>query len=359
MSYFWYLKAKCFGFGYKITRRIFITVHSVLCKISKKPYDLESTIELGDKSLHGLDAVAGSFLFYFPQPPSPKTHVHTLSFSSPLVVSSFKDDLTILNIWNRMGIGGITLKTLLKAPRTGNPKPRICEVKTPEGMGLINAMGLPGKGLEKGLAQLLEHPLKNTKKPLGFSIGGNSPQDYIDTIKTLLSITSTWSLAQPYIELNISCPNTPEGQDLSKNPNLLHEVLNTVQTFCSWVISIKLSPDQSNDSLKQYAAIIKSHPNCFINIGNTQYKRCDQIGLPAHILALPGGGYSGPALFKRTLEMTQLLNSYGVPLMATGGISTADQVNQLQKSGAVLFGLATILVQNPYKISEIHQGLVY
>ena len=47
-----------------------------------------------------------------------------------------------------------------------------------------------------------------------------------------------------------------------------------------------------------------------------------------------------------------------VPLMATGGVSTADDVRAVMSSGAVLVGMATSLIQDPYRIPRINKALV-
>ena len=43
--------------------------------------------------------------------------------------------------------------------------------------------------------------------------------------------------------------------------------------------------------------------------------------------------------------------------MATGGISTVHHVRAAKEAGAVLFGLATALIMDPYCVPRINCGL--
>ena len=70
-----------------------------------------------------------------------------------------------------------------------------------------------------------------------------------------------------------------------------------------------------------------------------------------------GGGLSGKSIFNRTLEMVKIFSVFGVPIIATGGIDNFDQIRILKKEGAILFGMATSLILNPYCIPKINSAL--
>ncbi len=319
--------------------------------------DLETAITLGDHAYIRLKPLK-KWIYHFSIPKHIGVSLYDLSFPSPLTLAAFKDDPDILHIWMQFGLGGATIKTLLKEPRPGNPHPRITEVTTPEGKGLLNAMGLPGKGISKFIESLPTLTLFSDKKPIGISIGGNSLEDYQDNFLKLDHALQTLYPGRYYLELNISCPNTPEGQDLSKNPTLLEALLRFIRNHSNTIVGVKLSPDQPNDTLLTYGKLIASFPRTYINIGNTSFRKCDALGLPSTAISIGGGGLSGPALFKRTLDMTTLLAPLGCPIMATGGISKPEHVLALKKKGALLFGLATAVVQDPYCIPKLNRVLV-
>jgi dihydroorotate dehydrogenase len=325
------------------------------------PHDFENVVNTGHIWLKRL-AFLRSLIYQFPIPKGLTTEMFHLSFPSPLTLAAFEGDIEIINLWMEFGLGGAAFKTVLKDPRQGNPRPRIQKILTPEGEGLINAMGLPGKGLKKFLDDLKYGPCFPSDKPLAISIGGNSVEEYQANIHdTLIFLKEDpiFSKHPVYLEINISCPNTPEGQDMIKYPALLEGLLQFIRHHDSnRVVSIKLSPDQSDESLLNFAELIKPYPFMFINVGNTRFKRCREVRLPDKAISIGGGGQSGPALFPRTLEMVRLLAAQGVPLMATGGIDSTRQVEALRHAGAKLVGMATAVVQDPYRIPLINNSLI-
>ena len=71
-----------------------------------------------------------------------------------------------------------------------------------------------------------------------------------------------------------------------------------------------------------------------------------------------GGGLSGKNLYDNTLRMVQLVSSKcDIPIIATGGISSYENVRELLDNGASLIGVATLLVTDPFQIPLINQKL--
>jgi dihydroorotate dehydrogenase (NAD+) catalytic subunit len=326
------MRAALFSLKYRAVRAAAIRCFS----------DLEDAVIFGDRALKKLDAVLGKILFDFPIPQNIGVRLHDLYFPSPLTFASFKDDAGILAIWLKMGLGGGTLKTILRDERTGNPRPRLIDT----GDGLINAMGLPGKGVALLKKELAQNPIFDFGRPVGLSVGGNSLEEYENNFRELEKLPQK----KLYFEINISCPNTPEGQDLIKHPDLLEKLINRMRAVSQRVIGVKVSPDQDDASLKKVAEMLRAVPKTYINAGNTRFQKSEKI-------SIGGGGLSGAALFARTLEMTSLLVPLGVPVIATGGISRIEHVRALGEKGALLFGLATALVKDPYCVPRINSSL--
>jgi len=302
--------------------------------------DFESVIEFGDMSLKTINLMLGSFINDFDIPKGISKHVYDLEFPSPITVAAFKGDPEILAIWLRLGLGGVCLKTVLPNSYSGNPRPRIVELRK-EG-ALVNAMGLPGPGVKQLLEQVKASNLSRFNRPIGYSIGGQDLEDYKRCFDPLVD--------PDYIEINISCPNTKEGQLMSENIELLNTLLTYIRQKSSVPISIKLSPDQSNEVLCNTAEMAVSHNKIILNAGNTHAVKCDR-------LSIGKGGLSGQPLFERTCEMVQLLSPFGLPIIATGGISTIDHVTKVINDGASLVGMATAIVQNQYCIPKLNYEL--
>jgi dihydroorotate dehydrogenase len=293
----------------------------------------------------------------FPIPEGIGVHLYDLHFPSPLTLASFKDDLKVVEIWLRLGLGGATLKTILKEVSQGNPRPRLQEIIVDGQAGLLNALGLPGEGVAGLVQSLRESSLFTYGRPIGISIGGHTISEYQDNFLELHRFLSSLGDISYYFELNISCPNTPYGQDMTKSPHLLESLLQFMRKHSDDVIGVKLSPDQSNQDLLVYAEVIKSVQKTYVNLGNAPYRKCSDVGLPEEAISVGGGGQSGPGIFKRTLEMTTILAPMKLPIVATGGVSTVFHVKALQEKGALLMGMATAVVQDPYRIPRINRAL--
>ena len=349
------IRARLLSYIYKKERARLIK-HVYQKQITQqKPKDLEEVITLGDQKLRQLPSWTCSFSI----PEHIGVRMHDLYFPSPLTLSSFKAELDIIEIWLKFGLGGACLKTILPHPSEGNKKPRLQECTLNRHVGFINSLGLPGKGVDSVIKELESSSLLHVNKPIGLSIGGNTADEYKYTFEKLYSFIQTQQALQHYYELNISCPNTTQGKDLSYHPSILADILLFMRSKTNSVIGIKVSPDLQNPQLTLIAKTISLIPKTFINIGNTTHKTCEQVNLPNNALSTGGGGLSGPALYARTLEMTLLLAPSHVPLIATGGICSAQHVKELRTAGATLIGMAYAVVTDPYCIPMINNALAH
>ncbi|MFQ6079776.1 MAG: hypothetical protein ACE5NJ_11685, partial [Thermodesulfobacteriota bacterium] len=114
----------------------------------------------------------------FPIPQGIGVHLYELYFPSRLTLASFKDDLKVVEIWLRFGLGGATLKTILKEASQGNPRPRLQEIVVDGHAGLLNALGLPGEGVAGLIKSLQGSSLFTYGRPIGISIGGHTISEY-------------------------------------------------------------------------------------------------------------------------------------------------------------------------------------
>jgi dihydroorotate dehydrogenase len=340
-----------------MVRRVVIrVVYGIQC-IKGRQRDLEDAVLYGTRKLKEIDSYLGWLAYDFPIPQGIGVHLYDLYFPSPLTLASFKADLKVVEIWLRFGLGGATLKTILKEANQGNPRPRLQEITVDGQTGFLNAMGLPGEGVA-GLTESLQgSSLFTYGRPIGISIGGQTTAEYQDNFLELHRFLSSLEDISYYFEVNISCPNTPDGQDMTKSPHLLESLLHFIRKHSDDVIGVKLSPDQPNQDLLMFAELIRSVEKTYVNIGNTHYRKCSEVGLPAQAISIGGGGQSGRGIFKRTLEMATLLAPMKVSIVATGGIFTVFQVKALQDQGVLLMGMATAVVQDPYCIPRINRAL--
>jgi dihydroorotate dehydrogenase len=349
------LRASFLSICYRSARFIITKTLYFFQALFFRPKDLESAVIGGDTFLSTISIIGAPF-FNFKIPSGNDIEVFGLEFPSPLVAASFKSETEILNIWLQMGLGGAIFKTIMKNERLGNKRPRLQDASLAGEKGLLNSMGLPGKGIEYFAAEIADLSLWNFDRPLGVSVGGDSIFEYVESVNRIEGTLKNKSISYFY-ELNVSCPNTINGQTIGDDPLELEKLLNKLRSNMRKPISVKVSPDLSNETLIHIGEICSGINQVFINAGNTQYKKSIDVGVETKHFIGEGGGFSGPALFDRTLEMVKLFSDFDFPIMATGGISKIHHIEAAKENGASLFGLATALVLDPYCVPKINKRL--
>ena len=93
---------------------------------------------------------------------------------------------------------------------------------------------------------------------------------------------------------------------MNDSPDNFDSVLKEINKIINVPISIKISPDSSNDIIRKIAEICSFHDQVIINAGNSQYKSKSELNIPSNSLTTIGGGLSGQ-LFNRTLEVVKIL----------------------------------------------------
>ena len=346
------IRSQILSLSFKVIRRAVISI------FASWPKDLERAIIIGDSLNHILMSTPLKYFFKFKIPKNIGTKLYDLSFPSPLIAASFKDDISSLIQWQLVGLGGMTYKTVLKRPSEGNQRPRIQEIKYDSGYGLINSLGLPTKGVEYFVNSFENPKLLSFNRPIGISIGGNSIDEYLDVFNQVNSKVSQSSFDQFFYELNISCPNTDDGKCLSEDKEGLKALLTQMRSSCSKVIIVKVSPDSSKQNMFEICETITSVNRCAINLGNTKYITAESVGLNKKTFSRDGGGLSGIGLFDATLRNVELIASnFDIPIIATGGISSYKDVSLVLKKGATLVGMASQLVIDPFQVPQINSKL--
>ncbi len=319
--------------------------------------DYESIVDHGDQILTTVQSRGPRFIRSFPVPTNLSREIHSLHFPSPVTTAAFKSNQSVLKLWLDLGAGAVILKTILSQPSTGNPRPRLMPIRIDGRSGFINALGLPGPGVETFLKDL-DRSLFNYQRPIGLSIGGTTPEEYVTVFEFIRkTFRGTPEERYLFLEINISCPNTAEGQDLARNPALLKTLLSELRNRWDVVLSVKLPPDLSDQDTLKLGEVIAAFPRMILNAGNTRKIKVRSLGIPERRFAPNSGGLSGAPLLHRTLEMVTLLNPLKLPIIATGGIETPEDVELALDRGAALVGMATGLVKNMYRIPEINSKL--
>ncbi|MDP3919727.1 MAG: dihydroorotate dehydrogenase [Candidatus Omnitrophota bacterium] len=278
------------------------------------------------------------------------TKIKGLTFRNPITVGSgtFGTKQDFLDYVDYERLGAMTTKTITRHPRTGNPMPRICETSA----GMLNAIGLQNRGLEEFLKNKI--PLfAKIKTPLIVNIAGEAAGDFQHLAEALHKEKDVVKA----LELNLSCPNVEEGGAgfMRKRERIL-EAVKVVRDATDLPIFAKLSPELG-DVVEIARDVIDVGADGLTLINTLKgmavdtERRCSRI---ANIT----GGLSGPAIkpvaVRYVYEVKQAL---GVPVIASGGIMTAQDAIEFLIVGADLLAVGTANFINPRATMEILDGI--
>ena len=144
-------------------------------------------------------------------------------------------------------LGAVVVKSLAAFEWAGNPAPRL----HPAGVGMINAVGLQGPGVEHWLAEELP-PLQATGARVVASIWGRSVDEYRRAAEQLASAPAEVVA----VEVNLSCPNLEGRRGIfAHDAELSAEVIAATEA-CGRPRWAKLSPN--TDLLVEVAAAVQS-----------------------------------------------------------------------------------------------------
>jgi dihydroorotate dehydrogenase len=247
-----------------------------------------------------------------------------------------------------LGFGFIEIGTVTPRPQAGNPKPRL--FRLPEHQAIINRMGFNNLGVEHLITQVKKSRYSGV---LGINIGKN----YNTPIKNaghdyLIGLRQCYAHAD-YITLNISSPNTQnlrqlqQGDEIKKLLYKLKEeqLILAKQQLRTVPLVVKIAPDLNDEQIQHIAQLLIEFSIEGVIATNTTI---DRQMISAHTLATEAGGLSGAPVKAKSTQVVKFLASElsgKVPIIAVGGILTAEDAQEKITAGASLV--------------QIYSGLIY
>ena len=164
-------------------------------------------------------------------------------------------------------LGTFSFKGTTRAPRFGNPTPRIAEYAG----GMLNAVGLQNPGVDAVIAHELPELKKVFHKPVMANVSGFSVEEYAEVCARLD--------AQPqvgWLEVNISCPNVHGGgAAFGAEPSAAAEVTRAVRAVTKKPIILKLSPTAADiAAVAKACEAIGRQPECKSAVTSTMIMGC-------------------------------------------------------------------------------------
>jgi dihydroorotate dehydrogenase (NAD+) catalytic subunit len=273
-----------------------------------------------------------------------------LALKNPVMTASgtFGYGLEFAPYGDLQALGGIVVKGLSLKPRLGNPMPRIAE--TP--CGMLNAIGLQNCGVEKFLRDKLPL-LPHATTPIVANLYACDADEFAELAGVLSAEDGVAAL-----EVNISCPNVKAGgiafgQDPAMAGRLAEAVKKRAGDKPVWV---KLSPNVT-DIVEIARAAVLGGADALTCI-NTLTGMAVDIRTRRPRLANVIGGLSGPAIKPVALRCVwQVCRAVSAPVIAVGGISSAEDVLEFLLVGAHAVQIGTANFMRPDTAFRIAEGL--
>lgn len=299
---------------------------------------------------------------YYYEHPMLLTQVFNTSFINPIgIAGGFDKDCRLIQTLPAIGFGFTEVGSITAKPYSGNPRP--WSVRLPAEKSIIVHYGLRNKGvdvLKQKIAQ--EHryaPLIiNIAKTNDPAIKGDgSIADYTESFIKLQPLADI-------LNINISCPNTGDGQLFCENPELLDRLLKNIgQHTITKPVVVKLKPDLSDDLLDEIIDVVYHHPfvKGFVIANLTNNRSTLKKINPLTVAHLPGGlsGLPVKALSNAMIAKIYKKTKGKYPIIGLGGVFTAEDAYEKICLGASLVEIATGLIYGgPSVVKQINRGLV-
>ncbi|MEQ1635418.1 MAG: quinone-dependent dihydroorotate dehydrogenase [Methylococcales bacterium] len=256
-----------------------------------------------------------------------------------------------------LNFGFIEIGTVTPFPQSGNQKPRL--FRLPEYQAIINRMGFNNLGIDHLLEQVKR---RRSQSVLGINIGKNASTPMENAADDyLIGLRKGYAVAD-YITLNISSPNTKNLRQLQQGDDIrsLLDALKKEQQILQrqhqkyTPLVLKIAPDLNPEEIAYIAKLLLEFEIDGVIATNTTLAR-HKLG--GHFLREETGGLSGAPLYESATAVVKLLAvelGGKIPIIAAGGIMSAEDAQNKFKAGASLIQVYTGLIyKGPQLISEI------
>ncbi len=324
---------------------------------------------LDPETAHNLAFWLGARVAAWPNLPKPdhvpalRRNVLGLDFPTPLGLAAGLDKgATLLPLWKSLGFGHVEIGTVTPRPQPGNPRPRL--FRFPEAGLILNRMGFNSEGAEVVAARL-------RYRPAGLIVGGNLGKNKeTPEAAALDDYRAAYRLIAPqvdYTALNVSSPNTPGLRNLQA-PEALKPLLAGMLDLRKEMglerqpLLLKLAPDLATEDLDAIVEVaVASGLSGLIATNTTLDRGVVAEPLRALVESKGAGGLSGVPLKAKAREVRcRILAALRgrLPLVACGGLGSAEDVRGALEDGAALAQVYSALIfEGPALVGRIQAGL--
>ena len=256
-----------------------------------------------------------------------------------------------------LGFGFIEVGTVTPKAQSGQPRPRLFRLAAAH--ALINRMGFPNDGAAKVAARLATRTYRGI---CGVNIGKNAGTplevafaDYAECFRIAAPVAD-------YIAVNVSSPNTKQLRRLQQAAQLrpVLDALSVEQQRFQDAhgrrvpVLLKIAPDLTGEDLSAISHAVREREMLGVIATNTTMSRTGVNGVR---FSKEEGGLSGRPLREASLEVIRGLRSSlpsSIPIVAVGGIDSAEAAQRAFEAGADLVQIYTGLIyRGPGLVQEL------
>lgn len=284
-----------------------------------------------------------------------------LRFDNPVgLAAGFDKDAKYIDELACLGFGFIEIGTLTPKPQPGNEKPRL--FRLPKDKALINRMGFNNEGARAAVERLKQ---RKTKIIVGGNIGKNKTTPNEDAISDYETCFRELYDYVDYFTVNVSSPNTPNLRALQDKQPLMQlltrlQIVNSQLGKCKPIL-LKIAPDLTKEQLDDIIEIVTETNIQGIVATNTTINRSGLTSDENEIEKSGAGGLSGLPLKNKSTDVIRYLHQKSngnIPIIAAGGIFTAEDAKEKLNAGAVLVQVYTgFIYEGPAIVKNICKGL--
>jgi len=281
--------------------------------------------------------------------PDLAVRIGSLTLRNPVMVASgtFGYGPEYADLVDLASLGAIVVKGIRAEPTTGNPTPRTVETAS----GLINAIGLPGPGVDGFVRDYLPF-LRRHDVPVIVNIWGRTVEEYGDVARRLGAVDGIHAL-----EINVSCPNIKEGSKaFGTNLESFRRVVDLVRASTRLPVIPKLAPNVAD--IASFARAAEECGSDAVSLINSIPAMAVDIETRRPKLGNITGGLSGPAIHPVAVKLVwEAARAVKIPVIAMGGIRDAADAIEFIIVGATAVAVGTANFVEPGTAPAVVEGI--
>lgn len=285
-----------------------------------------------------------------------------LRFKNPVgLAAGFDKDARFMDDLETLGFGFIEIGTVTPLAQSGNDKPRL--FRLPKDRALINRMGFNNEGVTTVVRRL---KMRQCKLIIGGNIGKNKITTNEDAVEDYEKCFKALYDTVDYFTVNVSSPNTPGLRELQdKKP--LTKLLTRLQSLNKELgqnkpILLKIAPDLSIEQLDEVIELVLEIKLDGLIATNTTIGRENLSSEETLVTSTGQGGLSGAPLKEISTKIIHYIHKKSngqFPIIASGGIFTAEDAKEKLQAGAALVQVYTgFIYEGPDIVKNICKGLI-